>query len=87
MNAQHLSVLRFEAMHCPCEILLDTLDTEAAEAQLAAAVGEAERIEAKYSRVTKEDIQRVARTYLKDTNRTVVTTVPKRAAAPTTGSN
>ena len=44
-------------------------------------------IENKYSQVTKEDIQRVARTYFKDTNRTVVTTVPKRAAAPATGSN
>jgi zinc protease len=31
----------------------------------------------KLSRVTKEDIQRVARAYLKDTNRTVVITVPK----------
>ena len=45
-------------------------------------------IEAKYNSVTKEDIQRVARTYFKDTNRTVITTVPKpRATAPTTGSN
>jgi zinc protease len=45
-------------------------------------------IEDKYNRVTKEDIQRVARTYFKDTNRTVVTTVPKpRATPPTTGSN
>jgi predicted Zn-dependent peptidase len=44
-------------------------------------------IEAKYNSVTKEDIQRVARTYFKDTNRTVITTVPKpRATAPTTGS-
>lgn len=44
-------------------------------------------IEAKYNQVTKEDIQRVARTYFKETNRTVVTTLPKpRAAAPTTGS-
>ena len=31
-------------------------------------------IEAKYNSVTKEDIQRVARTYFKDTNRTVITT-------------
>jgi predicted Zn-dependent peptidase len=44
-------------------------------------------IEGKYNSVTKEDIQRVARTYFKDTNRTVVTTMPKRATAPTTGSN
>jgi predicted Zn-dependent peptidase len=34
-------------------------------------------IEEKFSKVTKEDIRRVARTYLKDTNRTVVTTIPK----------
>ena len=44
-------------------------------------------IEGKYNSVTKEDIQRVARTYFKDTNRSVITTVPKRAPAPTTGSN
>ncbi len=37
--------------------------------------------EDKISRVTKEDIQRVARTYLKETNRTVVTTLPKPQAA------
>jgi predicted Zn-dependent peptidase len=45
-------------------------------------------IEDKYRKVTKEDLQRVARTYFKDTNRTVVTTVPKpRAATPSAGSN
>jgi len=45
-------------------------------------------IEDKYNQVTKEDIQRVARTYFKDTNRSVVTTVPKaRPTAPGTGSN
>ena len=38
-------------------------------------------IEEKYRRVTKDDIQRVARTYLKETNRTVVTTVPNPKAA------
>ena len=31
----------------------------------------------KYNQVTKADLQRVARTYLKETQRTVVTTVPK----------
>jgi predicted Zn-dependent peptidase len=40
-------------------------------------------IEDKYNRVTKEDLQRVAQTFLKDTNRTVITTVPKPKAAPT----
>jgi zinc protease len=39
-------------------------------------------IEDKFNRVTKEDLQRVARTYFKDTNRTVVTTVPKPKGAP-----
>jgi predicted Zn-dependent peptidase len=34
-------------------------------------------LEDRYNRVTKEDIQRVARTYLKDTNRTVITTIPR----------
>ena len=35
----------------------------------------------KYSQVSKSDLQRVARTYLKETRRTVVTTLPKPAAA------
>jgi zinc protease len=35
----------------------------------------------KYSQVSKSDLQRVARTYLKETRRTVVTTMPKPAAA------
>ena len=33
-----------------------------------------------YERVTKMDLQRVARTYFKDTNRSVVTTLPKSAS-------
>ena len=35
----------------------------------------------KYGQVTKSDLQRVARTYLKETQRTVVTTMPNPAAA------
>ena len=35
----------------------------------------------KYERVTRADLQRVARSYFKDVNRTVVTTLPKAAAA------
>ena len=35
----------------------------------------------KYARVSKADLQRVARTYFKETNRTVVTTMPKPVAA------
>jgi zinc protease len=35
--------------------------------------------EAKIHKVTKADLQRVARTYLKETNRTVITTTPKAA--------
>ena len=31
----------------------------------------------KYLQVSKEDVQRVARTYLKQSNRTVITTMPK----------
>ncbi|CAN5310757.1 MAG: insulinase family protein [Pyrinomonadaceae bacterium] len=37
-------------------------------------------LEANYNRVTKEDLQRVARKYLNETNRTVITTVPKPKA-------
>ena len=36
-------------------------------------------MEGKYLQVSKADIQRVARTYLKQSNRTVITTVPKPA--------
>ncbi len=39
-------------------------------------------IEDKYNAVTKEDIQRVAKTYFAETNRTVITTVPKPKEAP-----
>ncbi|HEY2990703.1 MAG TPA: pitrilysin family protein [Candidatus Binatia bacterium] len=39
-------------------------------------------IQSKVARVTKDDLQRVARTYLKETNRTVVITLPKPKSAP-----
>ena len=39
----------------------------------------------KVAAVTKEDVQRVANKYLVDTNRTVVVTIPKAKARPTTG--
>jgi predicted Zn-dependent peptidase len=38
-------------------------------------------MQAKLSQVTKADVQRVAATYLKETNRTVVTTLPKAKPA------
>ncbi len=38
-------------------------------------------LEDKVRRVTKDDLQRVARTYLRDTNRTVITTIPKPKSA------
>jgi predicted Zn-dependent peptidase len=41
-------------------------------------------VEAKIERVGAADLQRVARTYLKATNRTVLTTLPKSAAGATT---
>jgi predicted Zn-dependent peptidase len=41
----------------------------------------------KVAAVTKEDVQRVANKYLVDTNRTVVTTLPKAKAKPTTGTS
>jgi predicted Zn-dependent peptidase len=40
----------------------------------------------KVSAVTKEDVQRVANKYLTPTNRTVVVTMPKKAAAPAAGN-
>lgn len=43
------------------------------------------KLEERINRVTKEDIQRVARTYLKDANRTVIVTLPKtKTAMPAT---
>ncbi len=45
--------LRFQAMGCPCEILLDTDDTVVGAGQLALAIQEAQRIETKYSRYLK----------------------------------
>jgi zinc protease len=41
----------------------------------------------KVATVTKEDVQRVANKYLVDTNRTVVITMPKAKAKPTTGAS
>jgi zinc protease len=38
--------------------------------------------EEKIRAVTAEDVQRVARTYLRSTNRSIVATIPSRAAAP-----
>jgi zinc protease len=40
----------------------------------------------KVAAVTKEDVQRVANKYLRDTNRTVVVTMPKAKARPATGA-
>jgi predicted Zn-dependent peptidase len=40
-------------------------------------------MQTKLSQVTKADVQRVAATYLKETNRTVVTTLPKAKTTPT----
>ena len=42
-------------------------------------------VQQKYSQVTKADLQRVARAYLKETRRTVVTTMPKPAAVQAPG--
>ena len=41
----------------------------------------------KVAAVTKEDVQRVAKQYLVDTNRTVVITMPKAQAKPATGAS
>ncbi|MGH9882073.1 MAG: insulinase family protein, partial [Pyrinomonadaceae bacterium] len=40
----------------------------------------------KVAAVTKEDVQRVANKYLRDTNRTVVITMPKPKAKSATGA-
>jgi zinc protease len=41
----------------------------------------------KVAAVTKEDVQRVAKQYLVDTNRTVVITMPKAQAKPAAGAS
>ncbi|MGZ8519642.1 MAG: M16 family metallopeptidase [Candidatus Binatia bacterium] len=43
------------------------------------------KVWARYEQITKADIQRVAQKYFTDSNRTVVTTLPKAAAAPSGG--
>ena len=47
---------RFQAMGCPCEILLDTLDPAVGSEQWTIALSEARRIEEKYSRYLKGNI-------------------------------
>ena len=47
---------RFQAMHCPCEVLLDGKDRTLAAAQFQRAVDEAERIEDRYSRYRRGNI-------------------------------
>ena len=48
--------VRFNAMGCPCEILLDTADADVGRAQSTAAQEEAQRIEAKYSRYRQDSL-------------------------------
>jgi thiamine biosynthesis lipoprotein len=47
---------RFEAMKCPCEILIETTNASLGAAQLEAAIGEARRIEEKYSRYRRGNV-------------------------------
>ena len=56
--AHHASFLigRFQAMGCPCEILLDTTDSSLGAQQVDAALREAQRIERKYSRYRQGSI-------------------------------
>jgi zinc protease len=85
-----LEKVRLSIRRSRAQQLQGTLSRAVSLGTLAVYYGDANlinEIEGKYASVTKEDIQRVARTYFKDTNRTVITTVPKpRATAPTTGS-
>jgi len=53
MNFQ---TLRFHAMGCPCEILVDSMDPALGVEQLDIAFGEAKRIEQKYSRYLEGNI-------------------------------
>jgi predicted Zn-dependent peptidase len=39
-------------------------------------------LEEQFAKVKKDDLQRVARNYLKETNRSVITTIPKPKAPP-----
>jgi thiamine biosynthesis lipoprotein len=48
--------LRFQAMACPCEILLDTMDPSIGAKQLETAVKEATRIENKFSRYIEGNV-------------------------------
>jgi predicted Zn-dependent peptidase len=78
-----LEKVKMTARRQRAQQLQSTLGRSVSLGQYALFYGNASLIneaEDKYNRVTKEDIQRVARTYLKDTSRTVVTTVPKPRA-------
>ncbi len=79
-----LEKVRMQVRHDRAQQLTGTLFRSIGLAQFAVAYGDPgliNTVEAKYNAVTKEDLQRVAQNYLKDTNRTVITTVPKPAAA------
>jgi len=78
-----LEKVRMTARRQRAQQLQSTLGRAIALGQYALFYGNANlinEVEDKYNRVTKEDIQRVARTYFKDTSRSVITTVPKPRA-------
>jgi len=83
-----LEKVRMTARRQRAQQLQSTLGRAISLGQYALFYGDANLIneaEDKYNRVTKEDIQRVARTYFKDTSRSVITTVPKPRAPRGTG--
>ena len=56
MRAAQLCAATFTAMSCPCEVLIETADAQAARRLGAVAAAEAWRIEAKFSRYRPDSI-------------------------------
>ena len=53
---QNYSIGRFEAMACPCEVLVESIDKKTIETLTQLAYQEAKRIEKKFSRYTNDNI-------------------------------
>jgi zinc protease len=80
-----LEKVRTNARRAQIQSALSTLGRAASLADNAVNFGDPNLVNVQYqkmSAVTKQDIMRVAKKYLTENNRTVITTLPRKAAAP-----
>ncbi len=85
VSGDEIKKLRMQYRRQQAQLLQSTLTRALLLGQYAVYYNNPEMINtilSKYDPLTPEDLQRVARTYLKEANRTVVSTVPKPMAAP-----